>query len=203
MCRSACNSFFQGSIEVTQQLLIANLMSLLGSFKVNNETVDKVAGDAAAQQPEAHLHGPEAEAELAPPGEDRDQRRHGEQRQEGAPAAEQAPGRAGVADVHQVEKVVDHGDMPRRAVGGVGQARANPGLGGLVEHQHACGQRQQPAIGEDALQPRARRGGGGRRDGWRGHGARREGRHSSGSSSMSLPPSSLVVSAKMPARCTE
>ena len=72
------------------------------------DAVDQVADDAAGEQPERQPPRAEAVEELAAPVEQQQEHGEGEDDQQHAPSRQQAPGRAGVADVVQVEEAGNH-----------------------------------------------------------------------------------------------
>ena len=104
-----------------------------------HEAIDEVAKNATAEQAEADLHAGLAQAEVAAPNRDGSKRGRGEDRERGAFAGEEAPRRAGVAHVHEIEKSAHDGNRAGLPVGAKGKAGVNPGLGRLVENDDERG----------------------------------------------------------------
>src|SRR5882757_9447832 len=92
------------------------------------EPVGEVAHDPATEQAEADLYGQKPQAERAPPEEDRRQSHQREQGEQGAFAGEEAPRRAGVTHMHDIEEARDDFDVPRRSISAERQATVDPKL---------------------------------------------------------------------------
>lgn len=119
-----------------------------------HKAIDEVSDDAATEQAEADLYRHQAQSEGTSPKENGSEGAQCEQGEDRALSGKEAPGRACVADMHEVKKSWDDRDVMWWAVGSGLKRDDDQEFSDLIEDKDGKREPEEPAVRKNTFKPR-------------------------------------------------